>query len=489
MNKPASSYVKPMVLLIVLQIVATQVKGQIKSMSLDQIIQHAQVQSLESEKSKNRKENGYWAFQRIKSTTKPSLNLRGTLPDYQQSIIPITQPDGSRQFRDVQNLSSDLRLTLDQNVLWTGGTISLYSALERNDVLQGANTGRSYASNPLAINFRQPLFSYNPWKWERRIAPLRYDESVKRFKEDRVSIAHRSTELFFDLLLAQISLEIAEKNKENSETNYQIGKGRFNLGKIAENELLELELNQLNAERDMANAQLSVETSRLSLNTFVGLSENEIYDLKVPEDIPVFDIDVEVALAQAKKNRRQYVSFKRRQLEAESEVARAKNENTLNVNVTGSIGLTNQGDNYDDVYTNSQNTQRYTVGFNIPLVDWKRRLSSYKTAVANEQLVQNTVKQEEKLFEAEIYTLVKQVPILQSRVTFTKRGDEIAEKRYNISQQRYLVANISVTDLNLALNAKDLAKKAYLAALREYWTAYYKLRLWTLYDFVRNEPL
>ncbi|MCV9386002.1 TolC family protein [Reichenbachiella ulvae] len=461
----------------------------LRSMSLTSVIDYAQMQSLEAEKAENRKENSYWAYQRSRSMIKPSLSLQGNLPDYQKSIIPVIQPDGSQQFKDVQNLYSDVRLSLDQNILWTGGSVSLFSSLERNDVLLGANEGTSYASQPLVVGIDQPLFAYNPWKWNRKIDPLRYEESVKRYKEENVRIAHQTTELFFDLLLAQIRLRIAQKNKENSDINYKIGQGRFNLGKIAENELLELELNQLNAERDMANAKLQVETNRLSLNTFIGSDKNDTYNLLIPDEVPEFDIDLDKALSQAKLNRQQYVSFKRRLLEAESQVAQAKSENTLNINLRARIGLTDQGESYRDVYGNAQNTQRYAVGVNVPILDWNRRKSSYKTALANQHLVENTIEQEEQLFEAEIITLVKQMPTLRARVLSTKRGDEIANRRYDISQERYLVANITVTDLNLALQAKDQAKEAYLRALREYWMAYYQLRYLTLYDFVNNQSL
>lgn len=470
-------------------LVAPKLMAQQKAISLIQIIELAQLQSLEAEKAKNRKENSYWAFESVKSNIKPSLNLRGTLPDYSKTISSIPQNDGSYEFRQTHNMRSDVRLTLDQNVLWTGGSFSLYSSLNRIDDFNQSVNATSYSSNPLGISFSQPLFAFNSWKWEKEIEPLKYEESEKRFNEDNVNISFICTGMFFDLLLAQINLKISILNMENSKLNHQIAIGRYNLGKIAENELLELELNLLIAERDKSDAQLDLETSGLKLNTFVGIEDADDYQLMIPEQIPDFAIDADIALAEAKKNRRQYVSFRRRELEAEREVARAKSQNTLDITIVGDVGLTDQAARVGDVYYDTQNSQRYKVGVNIPLVDWNRRKSSLQTALANQQLAQNTIKQEEQLFDEEIYTLVKKIPILRQRVISTKRGDEIANKRYNISQERYLVANISVTDLNLALNAKDQAKSSYLLSLRQYWTAFYQLRMLTLYDFVNNKPL
>lgn len=454
---------------------------------LQEIILMAQTESLDAEKAENRKENSYWSFRRIQSLTKPNLNLRGQALDFTRTIDAINQDDGSQRFREIQNAYSDVDLMLNQNLPWTGGDVAVLTNLSR---LQNfSDNSITYRSQPIAVTINQPLFSYNRWKWDKKIEPLKYDESQKQYKEDRVMIAYRTTRLFFDLLLAQVNLSIASKNKENSDINYKIGTGRYNLGKIAENELLELELNALNSERDMKSALLDVETSNQKLQAYIGASGLTILKLSVPDEIPDFAVDAATALNHARNNRQQYASFKRRLLEAESEVARAKSENTLDVNLRGRVGLIDRGETYREAYQELQSNQRYNIEVNIPILDWNRRKASYKTAIANERLIGNTIAQEEQAFETEIETLVKQLPILRSRVYSTKRGDEIAGKRYNISQERYLVANISVTDLNLALKAKDEAKRAYLMALREYWTAYQELRLLTLYDFENNTPI
>lgn len=489
MNKLHPNLVIVLLLIIGNTVYVDSVEAQQNILSLKHIIATAQDKSLSAERAKNTKENSYWSYQNIMSDLKPRLALQGTVPYYENNIQAIVQNDGSKVFRETQNLTTDLAITLDQNILWTGGSISVYSSLQRNEVYLGSNQGTTYAGNPFAIAFEQPLFSYNTWKWNKKIEPLRLIESEKAYKEEFVYIAYQTTSLFFDHLLAQITLSIVEKNKKNSDINYNIGSGRYNLGKIAENELLELELNALNSERDMSSAQLDVETTRLRLNTFIGISKDEVYELMIPESIPEFEVDLNMALEQAKKNRQQYVSFKRRALEAESEVARAKSEKTMDINIRGSVGWANQALVVGEVLNDPRAQQQIGLTLDIPILDWKRGLSGYKTAIANQRLVENTILQEEQEFEAEISTLVKQIPILRNRVISTKKGDEIADKRYNISQERYLVANISVTDLNLALTAKDQAKKAYLQALREYWIAYYQLRLLTLYDFEMNIAL
>jgi len=100
----------------------------------------------------------------------------------------------------------------------------------------------SYLSTPINIGFTQPIFAFNPYRWERQIEPLRFEEARKRYIEDLETISLRANNLFFDLLLAQINIEINTLNLANNDTLYEISKGRFSLGRIAENELLQMEL-------------------------------------------------------------------------------------------------------------------------------------------------------------------------------------------------------------------------------------------------------
>ncbi|MEM6844813.1 MAG: TolC family protein, partial [Bacteroidota bacterium] len=60
---------------------------------------------------------------------------------------------------------------------------------------------------------------------------------------------------------------------------------------------------------------------------------------------------------------------------------------------------------------------------------------------------------------------------------------------YEIAKQRFLIGKITIVELNDALEKKDNARQQYIQSLNDFWEAYYTLRLLTLYDFSRNEPL
>jgi outer membrane protein TolC len=474
------------ILLIFLLMATTPVWSQ--DLSLFDVVQKAQEQSILAKQAENRKLNSYWQYRLYQSNYKPQLALSGQIPSFTRAFTPVIQPDGTTAFQPVSISNSSLTLSLSQSIAATGGQLFVNSQLQRFDDYNRNIT--RWNGLPFTLGFSQPLFAFNALRWDKKTEPLRYEESLKRYAEETQFIALEASNRFFTLLLAQVSLRIATLNQSNNDTIYRIAQGRFSLGKIAENELLQLELNLIRSQQQVTQAQLDLETATLALNTFLGQPKGgELKLIEPNSNIPEFTVDVDMAIAQAKQNRQQYVRFQRQKLEAERDVARAKGDSGINMELFGGFGLSQAGDKMTDVYQNPVSQQNLSLGFRVPIVDWGRQQAQVKTALANRDLVNSTIEQEEINFEQEIYVKVRQFPILRDRLKAAIKADEVAMKRHEIAQQRYMMSKISITDLNIALQEKDQAKQQYLEAMRTFWNAYYELRTLTLYDFETGQSL
>ena len=459
-----------------------------ETFDLKEIVSLARNRSIWALQASVRKENRYWQYRVFKSNYNPQLSLDGVFPSWTRRFDEVRQPDGSYDFRLVNQNNSNVNLRLEQSLAVTGTRFMLTSGVNRFDNFE--TDEKIYSGAPVAIGLEQPLFFFNDLKWDKRIEPLRFEESKREFIEDLENISLIATNRFFDLLLAQISLEIAQKNLANNDTIYKIGQGRYNLGRIAENELLDLELNVMNSRQQVAQALVDLETSGLRLKTFVGITYIDNVTLELPAFIPNFNVNENAAINIARKNRPDAVGFVRRQLEAERDVAQARGETGLNAMLEAGYGLSGYSTTgLPDMYTNTVNGTQVRIGFQIPIVDWGRQKSRVKTAEASLKLEEYTIQLEEINFDEEIFTQVKQFKMLIDQVAISQKADEIADKRYEIAKNRYLIGKISITDLNLALRDKDDAKRAYIQSLRSFWAAYYNLRLLTLYDFEENVTL
>ena len=461
--------------------------AQTGSYTLEEIIQQARSSSTAWLSAETRKENQYWQYKTYRSDYTPQLVLSGMLPSFNKSVTPVTQQDGSIQYRDVNNNTIQMQLGLSQVIGATGGTVTVSTDLSRyDDFIQDYS---QYSSQPLAVGLNQPIFQYNPYKWNNLIKPLVYEESQKKYFEELEQISTNATRRFFDLLLAQIKLEIAQKNVNSNDTIYQIAQGRYNLGKITENDLLQLELNLVNSNLAVSQATVDQQSTSLNLKSFIGLSDDVSLQLELPEEIPDFVVDESMALAEAQKNKADMVSYKRRQLEAKQDVTIAKRASGVNMNLQAAYGLNNQGQTIESVYQNPVDAMRVGLQMNVPIVDWGRQKARMRTAEANMKLVEYTLQQEEETFEQDVIIQVRNFNMLREQLTSRIKSDEIAQKAYNISKQLFLIGKISITDLNAALAAKDNAKQSYVSSLRDFWIAYYQLREKTLYDFHHNQLL
>ena len=454
---------------------------------LKDVVQLAKEQSTAALAAETRKERFYWLYRSYLSEYKPRLVLSGDLPDFTRNIEPITQEDGSIVYQPVSQNDTRLNLDATQSIGYTGTEFFLRSSVFRFDDFDRDIV--RYSGNPAVIGVRQPLFQFNSLQWNRKIEPLRYEESQREYVEELETIALEATARFFDLLLAQVSMEVAQKNVANNDTIYRIAQGRYNLGRIAENDLLQLELNLMNSRQAVAQAELDLETSTLRLKSYIGFNQNQNIVLIAPDEIPEFVVEEADALQQARNNRSTVVEFERRLAEAEAEVAQERGNTGLNANLVATFGFTNRADTYPELYRNPDDQQTINIGFFIPVLDWGRQKSRVKTAEAFRELEQFTVAQDRINFEQEVLTKVRTFKMLRNRADITAVADDIADRSYNISYNRYLIGKISITDLVRSMEEKDRARTQYIESLREFWLAYYDLRALTLYDFEADNIL
>lgn len=455
--------------------------------SLDNIIELAKSQSPVAKQAETRKENRFWQYRLFKANYNPQLALSGNIPGYNRDFLQNRLDDGSISFISREQTSSSLNLGLQQPIALTGGNVSINSRVRQFDDL-GVDGITQWNSTLIDISIDQPLFAFNELSWDKKIQPLRYEESKRGYVEEIEFVSRTAVQRFFDYLDAQVNFQIAQFNLANNDTIYNIEKGRYNIGTTSEDKLLQVELQLLRSRQDVAQAELDLQTSRLGIRTFIGLNEDEDFNLSLPESIPLFSVDEQSALRYASDNRADFIAFERRRLEADQQVAQAKGER-FQVNLNASFGLNGAGNTLNQSYDNPNNQQVVNIGLYMPIINWGRNEARMKTALANKKLTDYVIAQEEQNFEQEILTQVRQLDVLRLQIEIGNKSDEVAQKRYEVAQNRYLIGKIDITNLNIALTEKDNAKRSYTNTLRTFWIAYYDLRRLTLYDFAGSKLL
>lgn len=474
-------------ILLILLLVSNVLSAQARRYSLAEVVQLARMQSISSKQAETLRKTNYWKYRSFIADFKPQLSLGGTLPGFTRSYIQVVQPDGTISFRNVSYNNSLVNLGLSQNIALTGGTIFIQKEMQRFDDFNRKTT--SYNGIPVEIGITQPLFRFNEMKWIRRIEPLKFQEGNQQFISSLEKVSLDASAYYFDLLIAQVNLDIAEKNRSNNDTLFKIAGHKLKMGKISQNDLLQLQMGLLTAQKDLASAHQSAAVASMQLKMFLGSREDNMPDLDIPLQTPEFAVDTKVALEEAFANRSDAIGFKRRLLEAEMETQRARKENGLNASLQANFGLSNQGIRPGDVYVRPQDRESVSLQFTLPIMTWGRNKARTEIARANQEFAQQSVEQDKLTFEQEIFTQVTLLQMLQKQTKLTQLADSLAANRYQIAQERFILSDLSVTDLGIAMQEKDRARRDYIVALRDYWQSYFSLRLLTLYDFEKNEKI
>lgn len=464
---------------------------EIVQLDLTEVVEIARSESPDAKLAETRLNNNYWRFRSAQADLKPQITLDATLPNLNRSIEGITLPDGRENFISRALMGNRVGISLSQPIVATGGQVFLFTGLRRLDIFKNEVTDGaiSYLSTPISLGFNQPLRGYNALKWSKKIAPLRYEEQQRAFNEQKETAAAESARLFFNLLIAQLNLEAAEKNKSNADTLYSISQGRFGVGRIAETDLLQIELSSMNANASYAQATLNAQTANEALRRFLGITKNVAFDLVPPAALPDVVVEEEVALEYANKYRSEILAYERRRLEAEASLDQARKTNGFRVNLEGQFGLSGTSQEFGQAYNGLIDQEVFTLALSVPIADFGKARSRIEVAKSNQELELLNVAQERISLERRVKLQVQQFDLLRNQVALADRAYEVSRRNEEITRKRYLIGKISVTELNLAVRSMDSARAQYVGALRNFWLGYYELRRLTLFDFIAGKPL
>lgn len=478
--------IKHMLFLAMAAAATVGVMGQ-RVITLDDAIAMARVKSVDAAVALNTLRTAYWEYRTYRAQYLPEVNFTATVPSYAKSYSAYQLEDGSYTYVRNNYLQMNGALSIDQNIPWTGGTISLNTSLDFLRQLDG-NKDNRFMSIPVALTLNQPIFGVNTLKWDKKIEPVRYREAQAAFLEASENVAISAIGYYFTVLLSRVEVEVASQNLANAEKLYEVAKVKRSMGQISKNDSLQMELNRLEALSTLTSAQSSYKSAMFNLRSFLALDENDEFEVEVPAQVTQTEVDFPLALEKALENNDFSLNIRRRQLEADYSVAKAKGD-LHEINLFAQVGYTGTGAKFRDAYDPLKDNQIVQLGISIPILDWGKRRGQVKVAQSNREVVAAKVKQEEMNFKQDLFILVERFNNQRQQVALAMAADNIAETRYNTNVETYVLGRISTLDLNDSQVKKDESRSAYIQQLYYYWYYYYQLRSLTLWDFAAHRNI
>ncbi|MDE6135192.1 MAG: TolC family protein, partial [Muribaculaceae bacterium] len=317
-------------------------------LSLDDAVTMARARSVAAAATLDQLRSAYWQYRTYRADLLPEVSLNATLPSYSKRYSSYQNADGSYSFVRNDNLGLTGSISLSQRIWLTGGTVSLSTSLDFMRQLSG-HIGNQFMSLPVVLTLNQPLFAANDVRWNRRIEPVRYKEARARFITETEEVAMQAIQYFFNMLIARDDLASARQNYANASKLYEVAQAKRRMGQISENDLLQIELTLINAGSSVSSGESTLKSHTFQLASFLGIDPETPIEPLDPSRLPDIYVDYDRALGYALDNNPFADNLRRRQLEADYEVAKAKG-NMRQINIYAQVGYTGTDHTADGAY-------------------------------------------------------------------------------------------------------------------------------------------
>lgn len=469
-------------LLIILSAVSAVAQRKIV-LNLQRTIEIASDSSLQAFRNQNLYMSGYWEYRVYRANRLPNLSLNLTPVSYNRYITQRYNYDENIDvYRSQQLYSASGELIATQNFDALGGTFYLETSLNymRNF---GETKSTQFSSIPLRLGYRQSLLGFNPFRWERRIEPIKYEKVKKQFLYNMESVSENAVSYFFALALAQAEYRLAMDNLASCDTLYSIGERRFKIASISQADLLTLSLDRVNAINTVENTKIALKRAMFTLASYLGMGKATEIEVELPSVPIAKEISTDMAISFAKANNPTIIEHRQGILEAKREVSRTTIENRFNANLNVSVGYNQVSNQFVDAYKNPLRQDLVSLSISIPLVDWGIRKGKLNQAKSNLNVLEISANQEELEIEKDVIMTVSDFNIQQRLVKSAIEALDLAVTAYELTKQRFILGKADINSLTLSFNRQQNANKNYISSLQNYWLSYYKLRKLTLYDF------
>jgi outer membrane protein TolC len=456
--------------------------------TLARAIELAQQQGLQARSALSTRESARERDHAFGAAYLPSLSINGTTPNFSRSITPVIQPDGTTIYIPLQQTQAGLTANVSQRIPWTNTTLSFSSGLSQTKIT-GANGFESWSSTPFVVGISQPIFRSNSQMWDRRQQSIRIESSERKYLESREDAAIAATNAFYDLYAAGANLKNAAANVAINDTLYTLNKGRYEIGKIGENDLLQSELALLRVRAALADAQLANDRAMSQFRIVVNLPPGTPVDAVVTSDVPAFDADTTEAIRWARANSSVMEDAVSTEVQADRQVSEAKWNSGAGGTINASYGYNATGGNAGDAYRSLLNSQQFSLSVSLPVWQWGAHTANVEAARADRDAARNTAQLSRAQLDLNAHFAALQLTQARTGLVIASKADTVAQKRFDVAYNRYVIGKIQIDNLYVAQSEKDQALQGYAQALRAYWLAYYQLRRLTLYDFEHAHPI
>ena len=380
--------------------------------------------------------------------------------------------------------------TVSQPIVATDARISLTNKLSWQDSYSEYNDSRTKGfSNNLYLNLNQPIFTYNRTKLQIQELEYALENAQLNYAIQKLSMEKQVAQFFYMVYQQQQSLEISDEAYRNMQDSYTIIKNKVDAGLSAREELFQAELNLATSRSDFENGMVSLENAKDDFKLLIGLSLYD--DIIVLPDISVDTIDIDISFA-IDNGLASRMELRQREIDIENSQfslikTMAMNEFKGDINL--SVGLFGDNEKFPDIYDSPTNNQSVSLSFKIPLWDWGEKKSRIRASEISIESQKLNYEDEENNIIINIRKVYRNLKNLKNQIQIAEQNVINAQLTYELNLEKYENGDLTGMDLSIFQNQLSEKRLSITNALISYKLELLNLKIQTLYDFEKNEPV
>ena len=430
---------------------------------------------------------------RGKFRTNADLNF--DIPNWQESVSEIQRQNELSVFNTTGSFKYQGSLNINQP-LPTNGLLTLSSQVYHREIFtyntdSSDNQKRRYMYSSISLNFSQPLFTVNTLKLGLKSANLNFECTILQYKKSELDIVYSVTQSFYDLYKSTRNLQIAQDNYKQQKELYEIAQQKYEAGLIPEVEALQMEVDLAESENNLMAVEANLTRTEEQFKRLIGLKLSDNIGVLVDFKFDIIKINLEKAIEMALSNRMEIRNAEIDIELAKDNIKEMKSEGRITGELSAFYDLTgvSDSDNFElsqlwnstiEDMKNRPNNRGVVFSLSIPLWDWGVNAANIASAKASLTDKEMSLEEQKLDIVLEVRNAVGIINETKNRLEVLKKSQNVAERTFDISVQRFDLGEITSQELALDRNRYTQAKSSYLDAYIDYMLAVAELKKITM---------
>ena len=323
---------------------------------------------------------------------------------------------------------------------------------------------------------RQPIFTGFVLSSTYRLAELGVDLSELDVELEKLNLALRVKEAYFNILGADRLVEVATSAVESIEANVNVARNFYEVGMNPINEVLRAEVELGNAKQNLIKFKNAARLSRSSFNTILVkpiTSPVEVEDILTYEP-ETGDLDAYVAMALERRPEIRIIDVNLDQVDQQKRLARSG----YYPQVALGYDYIKEGDTYAVDGSGGRNANSWQVTATATWTFWewgKTRYSVREQDSAEKQLLA-TRKELEDQIRLQVQEAIFALEEAELNIPTTKKAVEQGEENLRVNEERYRAQVQTITEVLDAQTLLSQARVNYYQALYDHNLASFRLQ-------------